>query len=228
MPIADVDLRVIRLSISQTFNFSLRQILASSSQGDSDKQTMSENIETHRELLQQRDKEIVQLERELLERDTECHSTENYFQYFYTQVRRQARPLPEVGPKEWLGGFAPRIQEEIESDLQEAMNRDREWLEIEKKKHEELDQKLSRSRRRTHRYISKIEDKMERFQEELDEIKGRTSPVNLQFNTLLQVKRVLSWESGEIRGLLRDLKKQRRDIDEKVVCLERKLRKYMS
>lgn len=188
---------------------------------------MSENIETLRDLLHQRDKEIVQLERELLERDDECHSTENYFQYFYNQVRRPPRPLPEVGPKVWLGGFAPRVQEEIESDIQEAFNRDREWLKKEKQKHTELDTKFTRSKRRTRKYISKIEEKMEKFQEDLNEIKGRNPPVNLQYNTLLQVKRILCWESGEIRGLLKDLRKQRRNVDEKIVNLERKLGKYM-
>lgn len=188
---------------------------------------MTENIETLRELLEKRNQEIVELERELIERDDKCHATENYFQWFYDQVKRPARPLLEVGPKVWLGGFAPRIQEEIESDIQVSLYKDVEWIKDERRKFTDLDTKLARSKRRTSKYISKIEDKFEKFQLQLDEIKGKSPPVKQQFNTLLQVKRVLSWESGEIRGLLKDLNKHKRHVDEQVVSLERKLGKYM-
>lgn len=188
---------------------------------------MSINCDVLLDRLQQRSTEVVQLERSLLERDDECRATENYFQWFYDQVKAGARPIPEVGPKIWLGGFAPRIQEEIENEIQEALDKDLEWIKEEKRKSVELDRKFNRSKVRTRKYISKIQEKMQKFQEELDEIKGKTPPVKLQYNNLLQIKRKLCWESGEIRDLLKQARKQRRDIDEMVAKLEPKLSKYL-
>lgn len=188
---------------------------------------MPENLESLRELLENREAQIVCLERELLEREDECHAKENYFQWFYDQVTKPARELPEIGPKEWLGGFPPRIQEEIESETKEALNNELQWAKEERKKFQEWDRKLTQSKQRTRRYITKIEDKVSRFYETMDDIKGRNPAVKEQYNTLLDVKRKLCWESGEIRGLLKGFEKQRRDFDEKAVKLEHKLSKYL-